>query len=86
MAEPRYFPRTLRLKRAAPDLAAVWEPADPQGLLWHLDLACKVLRGETPILGDRSPVCVESLCLYLEQRAEAARKALAKAGLEVPYG
>jgi hypothetical protein len=83
---PLQAEQVAKLFSASPDLAELWEPSDPQGFLWHLELACKVLRGENPILGNGSPVCVESLCLYLEQRAEAARQVLGKAGVEVSHG
>jgi hypothetical protein len=66
-----------KLVSAAPDLAEAWEPSDGLGLLYHLELACRVLEGAV----SAESVDVEGLTGYIRRRAGVAREALCRAGL-----
>lgn len=79
---PLQAEQVAKLISAAPDLAELWEPSDPLGALYQLGLAAKILKGEVPAESFDG----YSLGVNLEQRAEAARKALEKAGVEVAHG
>lgn len=59
------------------DLGAIWEPADRLGLLYQLELACRVLEGSVPV----ESVDIEGLTGYIRRRAGMARDALSRAGL-----